>query len=560
MTHPIIVTSALLYANGPLHFGHLAGAYLPADVYVRYLRMKREDVLFICGSDEYGVAITLSADMAGRSFQEHVDYFHHLNQKLFLKMDISFDHYSRTTWSGHAKTVQEFFLELYEKGFIEEKTENHLYSPEDQRFLADRYVVGICPHCGYEQARGDECQKCGASYEATDLKNPRSKMSDAPLILKPSKHWYYRFDLFQQRLLEWLEKKDWKPSVVNLSKQYIRELHARSITRDLDWGIPVPLPEAAGKVLYVWFDAPIGYISATKEWAELQHDPDLWKKYWLNPQAELIHFIGKDNIPFHTIFFPATLMGLDTAYKTVDQVPANEFFLLEGKQFSKSEGWYVDLSTFLETFTADQIRYYLVANAPENADSDFSWREFQARCNNELLAKFGNFVHRVLVFAQQRYQGKIPPITLHDEGDMQFMENMHRCIDAIDGAYAHFSLRKAAQIVMELAQIGNVYFDMKKPWVLAKDLSNKHLLDTTVGLCLECVKTLAFISAPMIPSSAQKIWAMLGFETNLCDTSWEEAKKNLPVHQQMTSPKPLFVKIEDSVIQVELDKLYHQNK
>lgn len=556
MSKPIIVTSALLYANGPVHFGHIAGAYLPADAYVRYLRLKKKDVIYISGSDEYGVAITLSAEIAKRSPKEHVDFYHDVNQKLFQKMGISFDHYSRTTWEGHTKTVQDFFQELYAKGYIEEKIENHLYSEEDKKFLADRYVVGTCPKCSYEDARGDECQKCGASYEATDLKNPRSKMSGASLVLKPSKHWYYRFDQFKKELLAWIEEKKWKTSVINLSKKYVEELRPRAITRDLQWGIPVPLPQAEGKVLYVWFDAPIGYISATQEWAQKKKQPDLWEKYWLDPQAELIHFIGKDNIPFHTIFFPATLMGLDTFYKRADEVPANEFFLLEGKQFSKSEGWYVDLEEFLRKYSSDQIRYYLAANAPENSDSDFSWKEFQARCNNELLAKLGNFVHRVMVFASKRCDGKMPEISPNDDLDMQFINDIRRCSDDIQRAYESFSLRKATQAMMELAQLGNVYFDAKKPWILAKDLSNKHRLDTTIGLCLECIKTLAIIAFPIIPDAAQRIWEMLGFSHHQDPMCWNSIVQSLPAGQKLVVGAPLFVRIEDEQIQEELDKLY----
>ncbi|HSX03948.1 MAG TPA: methionine--tRNA ligase, partial [Rhabdochlamydiaceae bacterium] len=390
MPQKILITSALPYANGPLHFGHIAGAYLPGDCYARFQRLLGNDVLYICGSDEYGVAITLSAELAKRTPKEHVDIYHHMIQDFFKKLDLSFDHYSRTTWSGHVADVQEFFLDLLKNGFIEEKITDQLYSEEDRRFLADRYVVGTCPKCGFEEARGDECQKCGSSYEATDLKNPRSKLTGHKLVLKPTKHWFLRFDLFKDRLASWIMQKHWKSNVLNFAKSYIEDLHPRAITRDSDWGVPIPLKGTEGKVFYVWFDAPIGYISATRDWAQTKDKPEAWKEYWFDPDTKLVQFIGKDNIPFHAVFFPAMTMGQDKPYKLVDELPANEFLNLEGRQFSKSEGWYIDLDDFFKQFSADQIRYYLAANAPESQDAEFSWKDFQARCNSELLGKFGN--------------------------------------------------------------------------------------------------------------------------------------------------------------------------
>ncbi|MGE0670682.1 MAG: methionine--tRNA ligase, partial [Parachlamydiales bacterium] len=305
MSKKILITSALPYANGPLHFGHIAGAYLPGDCYARYERLKGNRVLYICGSDEYGIAITLSAEMAGKSPKEHVDIFHEINKDLFHKLNFSFDHFSRTTWPGHIKTTQQFFLDLLHNGHIEEKVTEQLFSEKEGKFLADRYVTGTCPKCGFTEARGDECQRCGASYEATDLLNPRSKLSQAPLVRKPTKHWFLRFDHFKEQLTEWIGKKNWKANVVNFAKAYIDDLKPRAITRDMEWGVPLPLPGTEGKVLYVWFDAPIGYISATQEWAELQKKPEAWKDFWLDPQTTLVNFIGKDNIPFHAVFFPA---------------------------------------------------------------------------------------------------------------------------------------------------------------------------------------------------------------------------------------------------------------
>jgi methionyl-tRNA synthetase len=357
----ILITSALPYANGQLHFGHIAGAYLPADCYARFARLQGSDVLYICGSDEYGIAITLSADLAGRSPQAHVDLFHAINKDLFAQLNFSFDHFSRTTWKGHVPTVQQFFLDLLAHGYIEERVTDQLYSPQDNRFLADRYVVGTCPKCGFTEARGDECQRCGSSYEATDLKNPRSKLTNAPLVLKATKHWFLLFDRFKDQLTQWLAEKNWKANVRNFAQSYIDDLKPRAITRDGEWGIPIPLPGTEGKVLYVWFDAPIGYISATQEWAQLNGKPDAWKDYWLDPETTYVQFIGKDNIPFHAVFFPAMEMGQNQPYKKVDQLPANEFLNLEGRQFSKSDGWTIDLADFFQNFTADQIRYTLAA-------------------------------------------------------------------------------------------------------------------------------------------------------------------------------------------------------
>jgi len=555
--HPkVLITSALPYANGPLHFGHIAGAYLPGDCYARYERLKGSDVLYICGSDEYGIAITLSADLAHRTPKEHVDIFHAVLKNFFSQLNFSFDHYSRTTWPGHTKTTQQFFTDLLNNGFIEEKITEQLFSEKDNKFLADRYVIGTCPKCGFAEARGDECQKCGASYEATDLKNPRSKLSGASLIRKPTKHWFMRFDLFKDKLSEWISKKSWKSNVVNFAKTYINELKPRAITRDMQWGIPVPLPGAEGKVLYVWFDAPIGYISATQEWAQLKNKPDAWKDYWLDPKTKLVQFIGKDNIPFHAVFFPAMIMGQNVPYKLVDELPANEFYNLEGRQFSKSEGWYIDLETFFKQFTADQIRYCIASNAPESQDSEFTWKDFQARCNNELLGKYGNLVNRVLVFAHANCERQVPEMKNLHEQDKQFLDRVHALAKEADEAYSHFRLRRAAQIFMELAQLGNVYFDAKKPWIAARSAMTHQEMANTIACCLECLKVLALISFPIIPEAADKVWKMLGFKTDLVKQNWEEtASSMLLAGQPLPEPKILFTRIEEEVIQNEVKKL-----
>lgn len=553
----ILITSALPYANGPLHFGHIAGAYLPADCYARFQRMKKNDVLYICGSDEHGVAITLSADLAGRSPQEHVDIYHKLIQDFFKKLNISFDHYSRTTWKGHVEPTHQYFLDLLANGYIEEKTTDQLYSTEDDKFLADRYVVGICPKCGFENARGDECPKCGSSYEATDLKNPRSKLTNAPLIKKATKHWFLKLDLFKERLLQWLEAKNWKPNVVNFIKGFINEMHARAITRDSNWGIPVPLPDSEGKVLYVWFDAPIGYISATKEWAELTGDNEKWKKYWFDPDTKLVNFIGKDNIPFHAAIFPAMTMGQNQPYKLVDELPANEFYNLEGRQFSKSDGWYIDLDDFFTKYTADQIRYAIAANAPETSDSEFLWKDFQTRCNSDLLGKYGNLVNRVMVFAKNNTNGQVPAKGELEEIDREFLENAGKLMKQAEKNYEAFKLRAAAQTILELAQLGNVYFDNKKPWQDAKFPEKRSRLETTIACCFECLKALAVISFPIIPETAAKVWKMVGFQTILENVTWSDMEKlDDFAGQVLGQAEILFTKVEDQQIAEELEKLH----
>lgn len=554
MSEKILITSALPYANGPLHFGHIAGAYLPGDCYARFQRLRGNDVLYICGSDEHGVAITLSADLAHRTPREQVDLFHKINCSFFQKLDFSFDHFSRTTWPGHFSTTQEFYFALDKKGLIEERVENHLYSESEGRFLADRYVYGICPRCGYEEARGDECQRCAASYEATDLKNPRSKITDSPLILKPSKHLYLRFDLFKEQLSAWIGEKHWKDNVTHFAMHYINELKARAITRDSSWGVPVP--GHPGKVFYVWFDAPIGYISATKEWAESQGKPNLWEEYWLNPKTKLVQFIGKDNIPFHAVFFPAMLMGQDLPFNLPSELPANEFFLLEGKQFSKSEGWYIDLEEFFTKYTSDQIRYTIAANAPETADAEFSWKDFQMRCNSELLGKFGNFVNRVLVFAKTHCGSVFPSRGDLDEQDLQFLENIHLLMEMGAASYEEFHLRKATQIFMELCQAGNVYFNAKKPWTLVKNSSKAASVQTVISLCVECIINLVLLASPIIPKSTQKIWQILGFTTELEKQEWKKiVSMQWPKGQKILEPELLFRRIEDSEIEEQIAKL-----
>jgi methionyl-tRNA synthetase len=567
MTHAqkILITSALPYANGPLHFGHIAGAYLPGDCYARFQRLQQNDVLYICGSDEYGVAITLNAELAGRTPQDHVDLFHRINSEFFNKLNFSFDYYSRTTCKAHEPLVQQYFLDLVANGFIEEKVTDQLYSEADQRFLADRYVVGTCPQCGYTEARGDECTRCGASYEATDLKAPRSKLTQAPLMRKATKHWFLLLDKFRDRLEEWIKTKEWKPNVVNFVKGYIDDLHARAITRDSSWGVPIPLPNTQGKVLYVWFDAPIGYLSATQEWAEKMGQPDRWKDYWCDPETQLINFIGKDNIPFHAVIFPAMTMGQNQPYKLVDELPANEFYNLEGRQFSKSDGWYIDLEDFFQRYTSDQIRYVIAANAPETADSEFTWKDFQMRCNSDLVGKYGNLVNRTLTFIKNYCGGKVPPLSslksMLEPEDEAFLVRVKEIVDQAEVSYSSFKVRRASQDIMELAQLGNVYFDSKRPWKDQKQPETQLRMTITLACCLRCLQALALISAPIIPTAAEKVWQMLGYDEPMTTIGWRQAKNLAPVEgKALPEPSILFQKIESKQIEEEIVKLREMAK
>ena len=552
----ILITSALPYANGQLHFGHIAGAYLPADAYARFERLRGNDVLYVCGSDEYGVAITLSADIAKRSAQEHVDHYNAVIKQLFDNLNIQFDHYSRTTCKEHRPITQQFFNDLLANGYIESKETEQHFSIADNRFLADRYITGLCPRCSYDEARGDECPKCGASYEATDLKNPRSKLTGAPLVLKTTRHWFLLFDRLKDKLEAFLASRPWKPNVTHFIRSFIDDLRPRSITRDLEWGVPVPLPEAQGKVFYVWFDAPIGYISATQQWANQAGKPDAWKDYWCDPQTRLVQFMGKDNIPFHALFFPAMIMGQNQPYKLVDDLVANEFYNLEGKKFSKSEGWFIDLDDFFKRYHADQIRYAIASNAPETGDSEFTWKDFQVRCNSDLLGKFGNLANRVLVFIQNQCGGRVPPRHALEEIDHRFLNDINRLTIDIEEAYTSYRLRKASQLIMELAQMGNVYFDAKTPWKDAKVAASRPVMETTLSLCLECLKALACVASPLIPESTQKLWELLGFSQPLVQSRWKEILE-LPLATGIPLPKPfiLFQKIEDDVIEEEIHKL-----
>ncbi len=552
MSKKVLITAALPYANGPIHLGHLAGAYLPADCYARFSRLTGKETLFICGSDEYGTAIVHGAELAKRTPKEQVDLYHRINAQLFEELGIGFDHYSRTTSEHHAPIVQEFFLQLLKNGFIETKVTMQLFSEAENRFLADRFVVGTCPKCGFAEARGDECTKCGASYESTELKSPKSKLTGSPLTLKETMHWFLKCDLFKEKLTAWLAKLDWKPNVKNFIEPYIQDLRPRAITRDMTWGVPIPLPNTEGKVLYVWFDAPIGYISATKEYFAHSKNPEQWKDFWFDKETKYVQFIGKDNIVFHAVIFPAMIMGQDLPYKLVDELPANEFLNLEGKKFSKSSGWYIDLADFLKRYPAEVIRYTIAANAPESQDAEFTFKDFQMRVNSELVGKFGNFIHRTLTFVWDRLDRVIPKCHDLSEIDKEFLANIEVIVEESKRSYESFRLRKAAGHVMELAGLANVYFDQKKPWILLRNKESLEELETTIYCCLKAIQSLALISYPIMPKTAQKIWEMIGCK----QTHWDDLmKEELEPGKTINQPHTLFAKIEDATIQEEIAKL-----
>ncbi|BAE81132.1 methionyl tRNA synthetase [Chlamydia felis Fe/C-56] len=507
MPSRVLITSALPYANGPLHFGHIAGAYLPADVYARFRRLLGDDVLYICGSDEYGIAITLNAERAGLGYQEYVNMYHKIHKDTFDKLKISLDFFSRTTNPFHKALVEDFYTQLKSKGLIENQTSLQLYSEEENRFLADRYVEGTCPRCGFDGARGDECQKCGADYEATDLIHPRSKLSGSELVLKETEHAYFHLERMVEPLLDFIDKSYLPEHVRKFIVDYIKNLRPRAITRDLSWGIPVP--DFPNKVFYVWFDAPIGYISGTMDWAASVNNPEAWKDFWLEESTEYVQFIGKDNIPFHAAIFPAMELGQSIPYKKMDALISSEFYLLEGAQFSKSEGNYIDMDAFLDTYSLDKLRYVLAATAPETSDSEFTFLDFKTRCNSELVGKFGNFINRVLAFAEKNgFKELVYSETLLEDKDKKFLDDAQRIVQEAREHYSKYSLRKACSAIMELAALGNIYVNDQAPWKLLKE-GLAHRVEAVLFCACYCQKLLALISYPILPGTAWEIWNML---------------------------------------------------
>ena len=556
MSKRYTITAALPYTNGPIHIGHLAGVYVPADIFARYQRLKNNDVAFICRSDEHGVAISIKAKKEGTTPQAIIDKYHTIIKQSFADFGISFDNYSRTSAPIHHQTASDFFKKLYEQGdFIEEISEQ-LYDEEAHQFLADRFVIGTCPKCGNPEAYGDQCERCGSSLNATDLIDPKSSITGSKPTLKATKHWFLPLNRYQEFLEKWIlegHKSDWKPNVYGQVKSWLDdELKPRAVTRDLDWGIPVPIEGADGKVLYVWFDAPIGYISSTKEWAEREGKD--WRPYWQDKNTELVHFIGKDNIVFHCIIFPAMLKA-EGSYILPTNVPANEFLNLEGNKLSTSKNWAVWLHEYLQDFPNQQdvLRYALTANAPETKDNDFTWKDFQARNNNELVAIFGNFINRVAVLTQKYYEGVIPAAGEFNDIDTETLRQITELTEKIEQSLERYRFREAQQELMNMARLGNKYLADEEPWKLIK--TDPERVKTIMYVALQIATALAVASEPFLPFTSEKLKRML----QLGAITWENLKTNatelLKAGHRIGTAEFLFEKIEDTAIEKQLQRL-----
>ncbi len=549
-----LITSALPYANGPVHIGHLAGVYVPADIYARYLRLKKQDVLFIGGSDEHGVPITLKAKNEGVTPQDIVDKYHGMIKDSFGRFGISFDVYSRTSAPIHHETASEFFKKLYDDGKFVEQTSEQYYDEENKQFLADRYIVGTCPKCSFEKAYGDQCESCGTSLSPTELINPKSMISGNTPVLKETKHWYLPLDQYEPWLKEWILEghKEWKSNVYGQCKSWIDSgLNPRAVTRDLNWGVPVPVEGAEGKVLYVWFDAPIGYISATKELT-----PD-WEKYWKDPESKMVHFIGKDNIVFHCIIFPSMLKA-EGSYVLPDNVPANEFLNLEGDKISTSRNWAVWLHEYLDEFPGkeDVLKYVLTANAPETKDNDFTWKDYQARNNNELVAVLGNFVNRALVLTQKYYQGEVPALGELNEVDQATLAEIAHLKGEVEKSLDNYRFREALKLAMDLARLGNKYLADEEPWKVVK--TDLERVKTVMNICLQITANLTIMLEPFLPMSMNKLRGFLDMEK----LEWSELGRTdlLAAGHLTNKPELLFEKIEDAVIEAQVQKLLDTKK
>ena len=556
MSKRYTITAALPYTNGPIHIGHLAGVYVPADIFARYQRLKNNEVAFICGSDEHGVAISIKAKKEHTTPQAIIDKYHAIIKQSFADFGISFDNYSRTSLPIHHQTASDFFRKLYEQGdFIEEISEQ-LYDEEAHQFLADRFVIGTCPKCGNPEAYGDQCERCGSSLNATDLIDPKSSITGSKPTLKATKHWFLPLNRYQEFLEKWIlegHKNDWKPNVYGQVKSWLDdELKPRAVTRDLDWGIPVPVDGAEGKVLYVWFDAPIGYISSTKEWAEREGKD--WRPFWQDKDTELVHFIGKDNIVFHCIIFPAMLKA-EGSYILPTNVPANEFLNLEGNKLSTSKNWAVWLHEYLQDFPNQQdvLRYALTANAPETKDNDFTWKDFQARNNNELVAIFGNFINRVAVLTQKYYEGKVPAAGALNATDSETLQQLSELTKKIEQSLERYRFREAQQELMNIARLGNKYLADEEPWKLIK--TDAERVKTVMYVALQVATALAITSEPFLPFTSEKLKNILQLGT----TAWEQVKQNptalLPTGHKIGVATLLFEKIEDAAIAKQLERL-----
>jgi methionyl-tRNA synthetase len=552
----ILVTAALPYANGLLHLGHLAGAYLPADIYVRYQRAKKRDVLFLCGSDEHGVAIMVTAEKEKITPQAVVDRYHALNKTAFEKFGMSFDNYSRTSLPLHHRTSQEFFAEFHRRGILREKQEQQLYCEKDRMFLADRYVEGTCPNCKQPEARGDQCENCGTWLNQSELIEPKCKICGTTPVVRATSHWYFPLGDFQPRLEAYIRERSardgWRENVLRYCASWFKGgLQDRAVTRDLSWGVPVPVPGYETKVLYVWFDAVLGYISSAKEWASRTPDPAQWKNYWLGADTKYVAFIGKDNVVFHCIVFPAMLMAWNDAggeqYVLPENVPANEFLNFEGQKFSKSRGWGIDLQNFLTYFPADPLRYTLAINLPESRDSDFYMKDFQARTNNELADILGNFINRTLAFTEKNFDGKVPAAGTLNERDREMVRLIAETPSVVGDLYERYRFRDGVIESMNLARAANKYFNDSQPWKTLK--SGPEQCATTLNLCLQVVRSLAILFEPVIPAIAQRVWSTLDLKGMPAAAGWESAGElSLQSGHQLRKAEILVTKIEDAQI------------
>lgn len=559
----ILVTAALPYANGYLHLGHLAGAYLPADMYVRFQRSKKKDVLFICGSDEHGVAIMVSAEAEKSTPKAIVDRYHPANKSTFEDFGMSFDNYSRTSLPLHYQTAQEFFVDFHKRGILREKTEKQLYCEKDAMFLADRYVEGTCPNCKYPQARGDQCENCGTWLNQTDLIQPKCKICGTSPVIRETTHWYFPLGEYQSRLQEYIktrnERDGWKENVLQYCEGWFKDgLQDRAVTRDLSWGVPVPVKGYEKKVIYVWFDAVLGYISSSREWASNSGKPDEWKQYWQNQTTKYVAFIGKDNVVFHCIVFPAMLMawndGPNKQYVLPENVPANEFLNLEGQKFSKSRGWAIDVRDFLRLFPADLLRYTLAVNLPESRDSDFYFKDFQARTNNELANILGNFINRTFAFTEKNFDGKVPDLGTLSALDKEITGFLRETPERIAALYEHYRFRDAVFESMNLARRANKYFNDSEPWGTSKN--NPIQCATTLNISLQIIRSLAILFEPVIPTMSRTIWKMLNLDGSAGNAGWDSASTSvLKEGHQLNKSEILVSKIEDKKLEEAINSL-----
>lgn len=562
MSKTYTITAALPYTNGPIHIGHLSGVYVPADIYARYLRIMGNDVIYICGSDEHGVPITIKAKKEKKTPQEIVDRYHMNIKKSFSDFGISFDNYSRTSSKIHHETASAFFLKLLQNNSFKELTSEQFYDEIEEQFLPDRFLIGTCPKCGFEESYGDQCEKCGTSHNSSDLINPKSSITGNKPSLKSTKHWYLKLDEFQTFLEKWIledNKGLWKSNVYGQCKSWLEDgLKPRAVTRDLNWGVPVPVKDSDGKVLYVWFDAPIGYISSTKEWAN--NNNQNWEKYWKDDKTELIHFIGKDNIVFHCIIFPSMLKAHGD-FIIPKNVPANEFLNLEGSKISTSKNWAVWLPEFLKDFPGKQdvLRYVLTINAPENKDNDFTWKDFQNRNNGELVAILGNFINRVVVLTKKYYESLVPSKNELNDADKVVLTRVNQSVDKIENLLGNFKFRDGCSEFMNIARIGNKYLADEEPWKIIKE--DPERVKTVIFISLHIASVLAIVSEPFIPFTSKKIKNILNF-INDSNWNWIGLKENdflITENHQINEPELLFNRIEDSEIQLQIDKLKKNN-